>query len=230
MKRRAAVAGLLVLAGALAGLSSADVGGGRGHPATPWRITGPEDIPELEAAKKEAAECQTLTMAGKLVDESDTEFVQIHDVAISPQVMRDGDVTVHEFAGKDATGQAVAVSFANVERFVVKAKTDTTVTLTVTVWPDISAKDLLDKQPTWKELNEGFRREVDVEIPIETRQGRALEFAGGGPGVAIEKLPVGAKGDFYGGSPRMVNPRRFWFAIPSVAKDADYPFRMMPAA
>jgi hypothetical protein len=221
---------LLGVLAALVGVTAADVGGGRGHPATPWRIAGPQNVAELEAAKKEAAECQTLTLAGALVGEPDRDFVQIHDVAISPQVVRDGDVPAHEFAGRDAAGQKIAVSFSDVERFVVKAKTDTTITLRLTVWPDLSPKDLIDKQPTWTELKGGFRRDIDIEIPVETREGRALEFAGGGPSVAIERLPAGAKADFYGGNPRMVNPRRFWWAIPSVTKDAEYPYRMVPAA
>lgn len=225
---RVARAALLALA--LSGVGGADVGGGRGHPATPWRSAAPQDVSELAAAKQAAEQCQTLTLAGKLVDGAGNEPVQIHDVAISPQVMKDGDVPVHEFAGTDATGQKVSVSFANVERFVVKAKTHSTITLTVTVWPDISPQDLLEKQPTWQQLKKGFRRQIEVEIPIETREGRALQFVGGALGLAIEKLPEGAQGDFYGGSPRMVNPRRFWWAIPSVTKDADYPFRVMPKA
>ncbi len=229
MNRRGAYAALLVVLGALSGVS-ADVGGGRGHPATPWRIAGPQDAGELEAAKKEAEQCQTLTLTGALVEAPDEEFVQIHDVAISPQVKKVGDVPSHEFAGKNAAGKSVTVSFASIERFVVKAKADTTITLTVTVWPDITPKDLLRKQPTWKQLEGGFRSTVDIVIPIETRDGRALEFAGSGPGIAIEQLPEGTKVEFHGGNPRRVNPRSFWWAIPSVTKDPDYPFRMMPAA
>lgn len=38
---------------------------------------------------------------------------------------------------------------------------------------------------------------------------------------------VGARGDFYGGKPYQVDPRRFWWAIPSVFRDPAYPYRVM---
>ncbi len=216
---------LVALSGlAVCGMTGAAVGEGREPPASPWRAA-PRDVVAIEAAKQAARRCQTLTLAGKLADDPDNDLVRIRDVGITPQVKKAGDLPAYEFAGRK-----VSVSFANVEHFVVKAKSDTTITLTVTVWPDISPEDLLEKQPTWKELKKGFRRDVDIEIPIETSDGRALEFAGAGPGLAIEKLPEGAKGDFYGGSPRQVDPRRFWWAIPSVTKDPAYPFRAPPGA
>ena len=43
--------------------AQADVGGGKGYPATPWRIEGPKSITELEEAKTIAATYQTLSVS-----------------------------------------------------------------------------------------------------------------------------------------------------------------------
>jgi hypothetical protein len=222
-------AGLAVLLCAVASTVSADVGGGRGYPATPWRIAGPKNAAELEKARATAAKCQALSVPGSLFDESDTEIVQIEDVSLRPLPVRADEEGAYELTGRDALGKKVSLSFSDIESFVVTMKTDESIKLVVTIWPDAMPEKLIDKQPTYKQLKEGYRREVAIEIPLEALDGRALEFAGSyGPTLPITKLTVGTKGDFYGSNPKTVNPRRFWWAIPSVAKDPEYPFRIIP--
>lgn len=219
--------GLLTLC-AVVGSGSADVGGGRGQPATPWRISGPANVAELEKAREEAAHRQALSLPSALFAEAGSEAVKIEEVALRPVPAKADETGVFEFVGKDAAGKKLSLSFSNLENFVVTAKTDVAVTLKVTIWPDISPAELLARQPTYQELKESFRREVTIEIPLKAADGRALEFSGDfGLKLPLVKLAVGTKGDFYGGDPRMVNPRRFWWAIPSVNKDPDYPFRMI---
>ena len=223
-------AGLAVLLCAVASTVSADVGGGHGYPATPWRIAGPKNAAELEKARAAAAKCQALSVPGSLFDKSDVEIAEIYNVSLRPLPARTDEEGAYELTGKDASGKKVSLSFSDIESFVVTTKTDESIKLVVTVWPDVTAKELIDKQPTYKQLKEGYRREVAIEIPLEALDGRVLGFASDGLTLPITKLTVGTKGDFYGGYPDMVNPRRLWWAIPSVAKDPEYPFRSIPRA
>jgi len=46
-------------------LAVADVGGGKGYPATPWRKEGPKSILDIEKAKALASTYQTLSVSSE---------------------------------------------------------------------------------------------------------------------------------------------------------------------
>jgi hypothetical protein len=218
---------LAAISCAVVGVIHADVGGGHGKPATPWSFQGPKSVEELEKARAAADQVQQLWLPGKLTNEK----VQLDDVALQSLPSREGEKGAYQFTGKDESGKDVSLTFSTIESFVVKAKTDRSITLSVTVWPDISLQDLLAKQPTYTDISKSYRRDVSIEIPLRTSDGREHGFAPRyGESQPLSKLELGTKGDFYGGNPHSVNPRRFWWAIPSVTADPTYPFRMMPRA
>ncbi len=211
--------------------AAADVGGGKGYPATPWRKEGPKSVQELEKAKALAATYQTLSVVSESGDEERRpESITFERVSLVPSPIHEGDVCVYEFTGKTSSGETVALSFSQIESFAVISKDDKTITLSVTVWPDISAEELLQTQPTYKELYAGYRSEIVLTIDLGSVDGRVQVFAGewGDTTLPLERLQVRAKANFYGGHPYMAHPLRFWWAIPSVANDEDYPFRMIP--
>ena len=216
------------------GSAVADVGGGKTYPATPWRREGPKSASDIEEAKTIAATYQALSIPANLVKEEWKDRNDPYDiwrVALVATPRRDGDTPLYSLAGKSSSGEDVTVSFSEIESFSVLSRDDDTVTLSVTIWPDITAEELLEKQPTYKQLSEGYRRNLVLTMGLKSSDGRPLAFAGEwGNSVQLEKLVVGTKGDFYAGDPRMVHPLRFWWAIPSVAEDKDYPFRLAPMA
>ena len=132
--------------------------------------------------------------------------------------------------GKTSSGERVAISFSQIESFAIISRDDKTISLSVTVWPDISSEELLQKQPTYKELYAGYRRDVAITIDLKFADGRVQVFTGEWKDITLPlgRLQVGTKASFYGGHPHMAHPLRFWWAIPSVANGEDYPFRMIP--
>lgn len=221
-------AGLLILLCAL-GSGSADVGGGKGYPATPWRLSAPKSAEDLEKAKSVAAAYQTLSLPK---ESGSKDFARLRLVSLRPEKPREGDTPGYVLEGKSDSSKTVSLSFSQIESFVVAAKTPKTITLSVTVWPDISAKELLEKQPTYQQLMSGYRRTVMLEVNLRSADGRPLAFAAKSefePAWPLETFSVGTKGDFYG-DPHIVHPLQFWWAIPSVAKDPAYPYRLFPAA
>ncbi|MBU0909799.1 MAG: hypothetical protein KKA54_09965 [Proteobacteria bacterium] len=212
-------------------LAVADVGGGKGYPATPWRKEGPKSILELEEAKNLAATYQTLSVAPEPGDEErKPESIDFERVSLVPSPFHEGDVRLYVLTGKTRSGETVAISFSQMESFSVISKNDRTITLSVTVWPDISSEELLREQPTYKELYAGYRRDVVLNVDLEFADGRVqvLEGEWQDNTLPLGRLQVGSKAGFYGGHPHMAHPLRFWWAIPSVANDEDYPFRMIP--
>lgn len=214
-----------------AGSAVANTGGGKGYPATPWRLEAPKDIKDIEKAKKTAAQYQTLTIPSSIVDkkaETGTDLVNLRRAALVAVPGRESDVPSYELSGS-SLGRAVKVSFSQIESFSVKSKNDKTLTVSVIVWPDISAKDLLEWKGTYKQLREGYRREIVLEIGLKEpiSGGRPLAFKNGWT-IPLADLVVGTKVDFYGETPTLVHPLRFWWAVPSVATDDEYPFRIVP--
>jgi hypothetical protein len=225
----ARAAAVSVLLSAALGSVSADVGGGKGYPATPWRRSVPKSVQDIEKAKAVAAEYQSLSIPGELVDKTRNDLFHLNRVSLRAEEPREGDTVGYALVGKSGSGETVSLSFSQIESFVVTARKDKTIMVSVAVWPDISPKELIEKQPTYKQLTADYRRTVILEMSLRSADGRPLVFAGEyGPTLPLEKLTVGIKGNFYGEPPYMVHPLRFWWAIPSVANDADYPYRIIP--
>ena len=233
LSNAAGAAGLLILLCAALGPASADVGGGKGYPATPWRVAAPKSVEDIEKAKAVAARYQTLSIPGELVVDGSKDLVHLTRISLRAEKRREGDTVGYELVGKSRSGETVSLSFSQMESFVVISKNDKTITMSVNVWPDISPRELFEKQPTYKQLAANYRRPVSLEMSLTSWDGRPLVFAeegAWGATLPLEKLSAGTKGDFYGEHPHMVHPLRFWWAIPSVANDSDYPYRMIPAA
>jgi len=225
------IVAISVMLCAVVRLAVADVGGGKVYPATPWRIEGPESVLDLEKAKALAATYQTLSVPVKLVDEErEGDLLELQRVGLVPTPFREGDIPIHEFVGKSSSGETVALSFSQIESFTVISKNEKTITMSVTVWPEISPEELLRKQPTYKQLYADYRRNVVVDLSLKYADGRPQVFMGEWEEtiLPLDKLPVGVKCSLYEEHPHMVHPLRFWWAIPSVANDENYPFRLIP--
>ncbi|MGH9889120.1 MAG: hypothetical protein ACREBE_26540, partial [bacterium] len=95
-------------------------------------------------------------------------------------------------------------------------------------WPDISIRQLLDKQPTYTDLQAGYHTKValQLDLPWPKATQPALHEAYGNT-VALSELQPGTQVQFYCGKPTNVDPGRFWWAIPSVWSDPAYPYRTM---
>jgi len=222
------VAGISVLLCTALGSAYADVGGGKGYPATPWRLSAPKSIQDIQKAKVVSAAYQTLSIPRRLVNKPGNDLLDLNRVSLRVEDLRKGDKVMYALVGKSASGTTISLSFSQLKSFIVTARTDKTITVSATVWPDISPKELFEKQPTYKQLTAGYIRTVNVEMSLRSADRRPLVFASEyGLTLPLEKLTVGTKGDFYG-SYHNPHPLRFWWAIPSVTKDADYPYRMYP--
>ena len=227
----ARVAGVSVLLCTALGSKSADVGGGKGYPATPWRHSAPKSIQDIEKAKAVSAKYQTLSVPGKLVDKSKNDLLHLDRVSLRVDDPRKGDIVGYALVGKSASGKTISLSFSQLKSFIVTARTDKTITVSAAVWPNISPKELFEKQPTYKQLTAGYMRTVNVEMSLRSADRRPLVFADKyGLTLPLEKLTVGTKGDFYGEHPNTFHPLRFWWAIPSVTNDDNYPYRIIPLA
>lgn len=225
--------GVSILLGAAPGSVPADVGGGKGYPATPWRMSGPRDAQEIEKAKAIAAQYQTLSMTPEAPAREGADVLRLRRVSLRVEPQRADDGVGYALVGKSASGETVSLSFSEIESFVVTSRKAATLSLLVTVWPDISPQQLLARQPTYQQLVAGYRRTVALEVSMRSADGRALVFAEKdefGATLPLEKLAAGMPGTFYGEHPHMAHPLRFWWAIPSVSKDPEYPYRMIPAA
>lgn len=140
--------------------------------------------------------------------------------------------SAYALTGRLASGKMATLSFSEIDSFVVKSKTPEKAWLSVTIWPDISARKLLAKKPSYTQLLSAYRKVVEIEIDLKSSDGRPLvlaETGGLGSAVPLERLPAGAKVDFHGEDVHEVHPRELWWAIPSVIKDPAYPFRLAPA-
>jgi hypothetical protein len=211
----------------------ADVGGGKGYPATPWRMSAPRSVQDIEKAKAVAAQYQTLSMTTAAPSGDDSDVLRLRRVSLRVEPPRADDGVGYALVGKSASGETVSLLFSEIESFVVTSRKAATLSLSVTVWPDISPQQLLDRQPTYQQLVAGYRRTVALEVSMRSADGRPLVFAEKGEFGAtlpLEKLTAGTPGNFYGEHPHMTHPLRFWWAIPSVSKDPEYPYRMIPAA
>jgi hypothetical protein len=213
--------------------ANADVGGGKGNPTTPWRLEGPKSIEHLEKVKSESAGYQTLSVPAVIAGETTADgIIHLNKVVLMPSPSIEGDEPLVELVGKTLNGEPIVVSFNQIELFTVLSKSsDTiTITITVTIWPDITPRELLERQPSYKQLYEDYRSIVTPELKIASADGRLYVFMGERPQVnlTLESLPVGVIGWFYKQHPYTHNPYRFWWAIPSVANDPGYPYRSIP--
>jgi hypothetical protein len=212
-------------------IAVADVSGGKGYPATPWRKEGPQSVLDLEKAKMMADTYQTLSIFPQTANGGKKdEALHIERLRLAPTPFREGDTAVYELAGTTGSGGTIAISFSQIEGFTVRSKNNKTITLSVTVWPDITPKELLQKQPTYKQLYMDYRRDVILVLNLESADGREQAFNGGWGDITLPlaKLEAGTKAGFYEEHPHMMHPLRFWWAIPSVANDKDYPYRVIP--
>jgi hypothetical protein len=223
----------LPLACCAIGLAGADVGGGRGYPATPWRVSGPASVQDLEEARVIADQHQALSISAEPAAAGDLDSRQIWKVSLRAEKPLQGESARYALVGRSDSGTTVTLRFSQIESFVVTSSNRKSITLAVTVWPDISPEELLRTKPSYRQLADGYRRTVVLTMDLKSPDGRPLAFAGPGEYGAViplEKLGPGTKGDFYAGHPHSVDPRRFWWAIPSIANDKDYPYRMIPMA
>jgi hypothetical protein len=222
------VAAVSVLLCTALGSTYADVGGGRDIPSSPWNSSAPKSIQDIEKAKAVSEKYQTLSVPAKLVDKSNNDLLHLINVSLRVEDLRKGDIVGYALVGKSASGKTISLSFSQLKSFIVTARTNKTITVSAAVWPDISPKELFKKQPTYNQLTAGYMRTVNVEMSLRSA-GRPLVFAGEyGLTLPLEKLTVGTKGDFYGNMEEMGNPLQFWWAIPSVINDPDYPYRIVP--
>jgi hypothetical protein len=227
------IAGMTVLLCVSFGSASADVGGGKGSPSTPWRVSGPKTVQELEEAKANAAKCQTISIPGELLSANKISgVVHLRCVSLRTEDPREGDAVGYALLGKSDSGETVSVSFSEIESFIVTSKTDSQIVMSVTIWPNISPQQLIQKQPNYKELVENYRHVVTLKMSLKSRDGRGFIFAEEGKFgktvgtiLPLEKLGVQTKVDFYG-DPSADYNMRFWWAIPSVAQDPAYPYRV----
>ena len=157
------------------GSAVANTGGGKGYPATPWRTEAPKSVLDIEKAKAVAATYQTLSVPAKRVKEKWKDRNDLYDiwrVALVATPRRDGDSPLYDLVGKSGSGAEISVSFSQIESFSVTSKDDKTLTVSVTVWPDISADELIAKQPTYKQLRAGYRRNLVLTMGLKSSDGR----------------------------------------------------------
>lgn len=230
----ACLASVMVLCCVMLSSASADVGGGKGTPSTPYGRSGAKSVQDVEKAKAAAAEWQSLEYPGEFTAGWRGMVRADHVSLRGAEELREGDTVGYALVGESGSGETFSLSFSEIESFTVTARNTKTITLSVTVWPDISPEDLWKKQPSYKQLNAGYRRNVALEMGLRSADGRPVALGDsrpkhGPPPLLMEKLNVGTKIDFLGHGYTNYG-QRYWWAIPSVADDADYPYRFFALA
>src|SRR5262245_18884709 len=112
-----------VLCAALA--ARADVGGGKGLPATPWPVAPPKDAEEVEKARVEAAKHQTLSVPAHLLSAERTGLAHLQGVALGVEDEEDEEdegARSYALVGKGPSGETTTLSFAQIESFLVKSR------------------------------------------------------------------------------------------------------------
>jgi hypothetical protein len=199
----------------------ADSGGGRRVVSSPWPVDPPRNAAEVERVKVEAAKLRTLQTAGD---------VRLSRVALRLEPARDSDTPAYALTGRLASGKKATLSFSEIDHFDVLSLTATTARLSVTIWPDISAAKLLADKPTFTALRAGYRRVVELEIPLRSKDGRALVFgsASSSRTLSLSDLAKGAKVSLWEEDADYVEPRQLWWATPSVTADPTFRYTRGP--
>jgi len=82
--------GVSILLCVAPGSVPADVGGGKGYPATPWRMAGPRNVQEIEKAKAVAAQYQTLSMTSDTASGDGSDVLRLRRVTLRVEQPRGG--------------------------------------------------------------------------------------------------------------------------------------------
>jgi len=205
----------------------ADVGGGSGAVASPWRTEGPKDAADIERVKEEAVKFRTLSVPGSVIEPGRTRATHLRQVALGLEGADGAEARSYALRGRLPSGASAVVPFSELDSFIVKSRTGKKMVLAVTVWPDISPATLFAEQPTYQQLMAGYRRKFDLEVDLK-KDGRRLVFVDDldfMPAVPLDTLPVKTEVLFRCEEPGMAHPRELWWAIPSVIGDPSYPYR-----
>ncbi len=221
-----------VLGAAICFGSYADVGGGR--PSTPYRLNNPT-AKQVSEARDRASRYQSICLPAGMVpgDRLDAfALVYLPEPPGSGQELRiDEDWlqarAFYELRGEQARKPAAKVRLSEIESVTVIDVADGEMLLEVTKWPDISPAELIELQPSYAALKAAYRSKLELRVRLVTSSGErlALYSSYARRPVFLDGLQRGAQLQFYCGDPTNVDNRRFWWAVPSVASDPEYPYR-----
>jgi hypothetical protein len=233
----------------LAGVRSwADIGGGSGRALTPYRQDRPVVLNDVETVKRQAAKARDVNSIHLKDSHASARgsgigvmFVTGNQVSGTP---------MFEFRGLDAGGRKTVVDFSVVDtvslvQFENNFLSDDRAQLEIKLFPDVTPKDLLSKNPTYTQLRQQHERTVRLWIPASRGGGGELAFVAQNDNPFLERsdrnrYEVLAKlrdiepnmpieflwGRFEHNGTRLP---AIWWAIQSVIKDEKYPHKAFMA-
>ena len=207
----------------------ADTGGGSGKPMTPYKQNE-----KLDESRVQAARLTANTMAA-------LERVQVNGTSAGKTGYKIGFVCGTDraftgmpqprFHGTNAAGALVNVDFADVESFELTSVTASDAVLSITQFPALSPKELLKLQPTFTQLQQGYRRVFPLKVSLAC-DGGELAVAGTDWDTETTYKVLFRLREVRQKTPVMMRstaPRggQYWWAIPSVTADTTYPHRVV---
>ena len=153
-----------------------------------------------------------------------------------------------EFRGADESGKDIAVDFSIVQSFKIVRRENDKALFEVMIFPDITPEKLLELKPSYTELRDGYTRIERIWIVLHHPEKGDLYLVGvvgREPKVMLERSGYTEICDswfengryFIESEYRMdhletnrevvleYNGNAIWWAIPSIIKDGEYPFR-----
>lgn len=223
---------ILLLSGgaALAGRAF-DHGGGSKDPYSPYKLSMRLTADEVAKTQQQADRAMTV----RWQDNSSTK-VTWNNAALSFDRPGSKLRPMYEISGKDASGHDVRIHLSslksmNIEQF---SEDRTKALIGFEEFPALTPRELVDSSPTYEMLDTSHRKRVSMWLTLSDSKGKQL-FIVGEPSSNTPNSHARANQAVAGLSPTAgvtFEPGRktlIWWAIPSVANSAGYPFRK-PAA
>jgi hypothetical protein len=143
------------------------------------------------------------------------------------------DMPAFRLTGADANGKAVTYDLAELDELRVSVIEDGRSQFDVTVFPAIPIATLLKQRPTYSELRDAHRPRSSAWVRTTSPGGTAclVEQVSEGHWIAfahLGKLETGSAVTF-GYQWGFERDAPVWWAIPSVARDPDYPYKKKAA-
>lgn len=204
----------------------ADSGGGPSSPISPYSRQERVDTVTVMQTKQQLS--QEMCIYDIPVTDKPSVTVGM-DVGLAYLGDGQNEWEVHfAFLGTDEHGNNIEVDFGEIESFTILKREGDTVSIRVDRFPAITPEDLVLNKPSYVELREKYGMTIDLHVELKDGEGGILyfvEYDHDKGGVYSRIVPV--KDIEHGQRIRFHSPHNlYWWAVPSVANDPAFPYRI----
>jgi hypothetical protein len=201
----------------------ANVGGGLGLPKSPYiHDDVADDLEHVSAFRRDDAKGRSVSFTASNVTVTGDEIGMTYAGPDTPL-----DKPQSEISGVSNPGNVItAVEFGVIDKMIVAQKDRDTITLKLTVFPDIAPSDLVRLRPSYLELAKKYRKEVTLQVPLRSKDGLPFVLTGKALDTEPRKIICLFKDVPEAKEIKLLNPN-YWWAIKSVTDDPAYPNRVV---